>query len=138
MRRWFTPLPPPLPFSMHQPPFYASSSLPITHPPFPMPQPPFSCFTLPSPYLTLLLHASISLPIPHPPLPCLPIPHPPFPCFTLPSHASPSPSHASPSPSHASTCLPMSQPAFPCLSQATCFSCLCSHSYFLKPLVLTF
>lgn len=133
MRRWFTPLPPPLPFSMHQPPFYASSSLPITHPPFPMPQPPFSCFTLPSPYLTLLLHASISLPMPHPPLPSLPMLHPPFPCLPLPFPCFTLPFPCLNLPSHVSTCLPMSQPGHMLflfmqsflLSKTTC-------SYFLK------
>lgn len=127
MRRWFTPLPPIIPF-----PCLGRRSMP--HPPLPKPQPPFACLTLPSHTSPSPSHASHSpshtspsLPIPHPPLPIphlplpmphpplpmlhppLSIPHPPFPCFTLNSLASPSPSHASAS-------LPIPHSPFPCLN----------------------
>ena len=115
------PIPhPPLP-TFHTPLPIPHPPLPMPHPPLPMLHPPFPYLTFPFPYLTLPSHASPSLPLPHPPLPML---QPLFPYLTLPSHAS--------------TSLPMPHIPFPCLSQATCSPFLCSHSYFLKPLILTF
>lgn len=127
MRRWFTACA--NSFLSHASAAVLCLTLPSHNSPSPSPASPFlPMLHPPFPWLTLPSHGLPSPPMPHLPFPCFTLP---FPCFNLPSHASLSHSHAS-------TSLPMPHIPFPCLSKAPCSPCLCSHSYFLKPLILTF